>query len=206
MNFNDLVRFYERIGATKKRLQITDILAELFIELHNSENTEELGKIIYLTQGRLVSEIDEWPKFGMGEKLIIQALVQFTGKNTEFIKKLVNKKGDVGEAAQILFEKTKSKTKSYSLDAFSAKKPPTNDLEIGHLYSELANLTQIKGDRSQELKINILNGILRRCSPESAKYVINIILADLRIGLADMTIMDSLALAYTGTKDTRPII
>ena len=116
MDFNELVEFYERIGATTKRLEITDILSELFEVCKKPENHEDLSKIIYLTQGRLVSEIEDWPKFGMAEKSIIQALVRFTGVDSNTIKKLINKFGDVGEATQELLTQQQNRKVSYSLD------------------------------------------------------------------------------------------
>lgn len=46
-------------------------------------------------------------------------------------------------------------------------------------------------------------GLFRLSRPVSAKYIINIILANLRIGLAEMTILDALAIAFTGNKENR---
>ena len=59
MNFNELVTFYERIAATRKRLEITDLLAELFRLFRESDHQMDLRKVIYLTQGHLVSEIGD---------------------------------------------------------------------------------------------------------------------------------------------------
>jgi DNA ligase 1 len=209
MDFNIVVQFYEKIAATKKRLEIIDILGQLFTACKNKHKVSksEFAKIIYLTQGRLVSEIDEWPKFGIAEKMIIQALVVSTSKSASIIKQKINEKGDVGEAVEFLLQKKKTQKISYSLDAFAPKKKSSQKkLEIPTLYSELEKLSNIKGDGSQDQKISVINGILRRSTPESAKYIINIILSNLRIGLADKTIMDSLAVAYTGSKENRLFI
>ena len=114
MDFNELVEYYEKIGATSKRLEITEILAELLTQCKKVENRDDLPKIIYLTQGRLVSEIDDWPKFGMAEKSIIQALVRFTRVDSVTIKAMINKFGDVGEATQELLKKKKSRKSNHS--------------------------------------------------------------------------------------------
>jgi DNA ligase-1 len=212
MDFNELCGFYERIAGTRKRLEITDILAELFIKVQTEKNFEDLPKIIYLTQGRLVSEIDDWPKFGIAEKMIIQALVKFTGTPAPKIKELVDSKGDIGECAEELLQKREKSKVAYSLDAFTKKSSPSEKkegvkrLEIRQLYGDLKKLSDIKGDGSQDQKIALINGILRTCTPQAAKYVLNIIISNLRIGLADMTIMDSLAVAFLGSKDQRIII
>ncbi len=259
MDFNYLVTYYERIAATKKRLEITAILAELLESCATVENLPDLPKIIYLTQGRLGSEITDWPKFGVAEKMIVQALVKFTGRPEDSIKGLINKKGDVGEAVQAILERRVQKKVSFSLDAFttsskqsksstpsepsksssssksstpsepskqsklfksspstktsetskssktSKKFTNTNEkvLEIAHLYRELEKLSLTSGEGSQDSKINIIMGLFRLCNPASAKYVINIILATLRIGLAEMTILDALAITFTGDKANR---
>ncbi|WP_371803893.1 ATP-dependent DNA ligase [Candidatus Lokiarchaeum ossiferum] len=208
MDFNNVVQYYERIGATKKRLEIIDILAQLFQECRTTDDGEDFPKIIYLTQGRLVSEITEWPKFGVAEKMIIQAMVKLTSSESSQIKKAINKTGDVGEVVQNILKKERSKRVKYSLDsAFKTgetKKKKTFQIEA--LYKDLEKLSLLKGDGSQENKIDLINGILRRCTPQSAKYVVNIILSNLRIGLADMTIMDSLAIVFLGDKSKRHLI
>jgi DNA ligase-1 len=208
MDFNRLVEFYERIAATPKRLEIIEILSQMFIECKNPDNLSHLKKIVYLTQGQLVPEYEDYPKFGIAEKMIIQAMVKFTAKSADLIKQLINKKGDVGEAVQELLQlRTQQKT-AYSLDAFAktstqAKRP---ELTIPKLYEELEKLAQVKGDKSQDTKMNIINALVRQCTPQSAKYVINIILSNLRIGIADMSILDGMAIAFTGSKENRPAI
>ncbi|TFH26311.1 MAG: hypothetical protein E4G98_07180, partial [Promethearchaeota archaeon] len=72
-----------------------------------------------MTQGRLGSEITDLPKFGVAEKMIIQALVKFTGRPEDALKNLINKKGDVGEAVQSILERRDQKKVSFSLDAFT---------------------------------------------------------------------------------------
>jgi len=205
MDFNQLVQFYERIAATPKRLEMLDILAEAFKACNNEQDKPNFRKIIYLTQGQLVAEIEDNPKFGIAEKMIIQALTKLTAKTTEEIKKIINKNGDVGEATQILMEMFDQKKVKYSLDAFQSNSGK-KQLTIPKLYEELQRLTDIKGEGSQDQKINIINRLIRQCTPVAAKYVINIIVSNLRIGIADMTIIDALAVAFTGDKKNRTII
>ncbi len=213
MDFNKIVEYYERVASTRKRLKIIDIITEMFEFCIANGEMEELKKVIYLTQGRLVPEFEDFPKFGLGEKMIIEALVKYTGKKSNIIKKLINKKGDVGVAVQHMLEKRESGKVSYSLDVFTSKsknksdtKAKSKDLEINYLYKQLRKISETEGEGSQDRKINLINGILRRCNPKTAKYVINIILSTLRIGLADKTILDGLTKAKLGVKDQRDIV
>ena len=206
MDFNKIISYYDKLESTRKRLEMINILAELFSECMQEKNRSDFRKIIYLTQGRLVSEIDDFPTFGIAEKMVIQAISKFTGISEPSIKELINKKGDVGEALEEILKKRERKKQTYSLDTFVSSKKTKKTLEINHLYSELEKISKAKGDGSQDQKINLLTGIFRLCSPQSAKYIVKIILSDLRMGVADKTIMDSLSLAATGSKDNRPII
>ncbi|MCK5346770.1 MAG: hypothetical protein KAR20_25350, partial [Candidatus Heimdallarchaeota archaeon] len=149
MDFNIIVTYYERIAATSKRLEIIQILAELFAECQQPENINDLRKVTYLTQGKLVSDIHDSPKFGIAEKLIIQAVAKFTGMAGSKIKTLVNKKGDVGEAVQTILEARATKKVVYSMDSFTSKSSTSSKvLEIHLLYGHLEKLASIKGDRS----------------------------------------------------------
>jgi len=206
MDFNKIISYYEKLESTRKRLEMIDILAQLFSECLKEENRNDFRKIIYLTQGRLVSEIDDFPTFGIAEKMVIQAISKFTGISNSSVKDLVNKKGDVGEALESILKRREGKKQTYSLDTFVKKKKTEKILEVSRLYSDLEKLSRIKGEGSQDQKINLLTGIFRLSSPQSAKFVVKIILSDLRMGIADKTILDSLALSITGTKDNRPFI
>ena len=69
MKFSELVKYFERLEATPKRLEMFDILAELF---RNSE-ADEIDKIIYLSQGQLVPSF-QGLEMGMSEKLLVRVL------------------------------------------------------------------------------------------------------------------------------------
>ena len=122
MDFNKIISYYEKLESTSKRLEMIDILAQLFSECLKEENRSDFRKIIYLTQGRLVSEIDDFPTFGIAEKMVIQAISKFTGISNSSIKDLVNKKGDVGEALESILKRREGKKQTYSLDTFVKEK------------------------------------------------------------------------------------
>ncbi|NIM06165.1 MAG: DNA ligase, partial [Armatimonadetes bacterium] len=97
MKFKDLVEYLKRLEATTKRLEMFDILSELFTEA----GKDDIDKIIYLTQGQLT------PPFygvetGISEKLLIRALSDAANRPTKEVEKLFRETGDLGEAAQKL--------------------------------------------------------------------------------------------------------
>jgi len=61
----------------------------------------------------------------------------------------------------------------------------------------------IEGSGSIELKLNLLAGLLSDASPSEAKYIVRTVTGNLRLGIADMTVLDALAVAFGGGKETR---
>jgi DNA ligase-1 len=59
------------------------------------------------------------------------------------------------------------------------------------------------GAGSMDTKINLLAGLLSNATPKEAKYLIRTVTGELRLGIADMTVLDALAIAYGGGKETR---
>ncbi|MEM2025731.1 MAG: ATP-dependent DNA ligase, partial [Desulfurococcaceae archaeon] len=74
------------------------------------------------------------------------------------------------------------------------------------VYETLDKVARASGEGSQELKISLITGLLRNSSSKEAKYLLRTITGKLRLGIADMTILDALAIAFCGGKDARPII
>ena len=47
---------------------------------------------------------------------------------------------------------------------------------------------------------------LNDATPQEAKFILKILLGTLRLGIAENTVMDALAIAFTGKKENREII
>jgi DNA ligase-1 len=57
-----------------------------------------------------------------------------------------------------------------------------------------------------ELRLRLLNGLLADASPKEAKYILRTATGKLRLGIADYTVLDALAVAFTNDKGNRPMI
>ena len=66
---------YEKIGATTKRLEITDLLVELLKKTPG----EVIDKVAYLTQGKIYPDF-VGIEIGVAEKLAVKALVKVSGR------------------------------------------------------------------------------------------------------------------------------
>ncbi|MFX0034721.1 MAG: ATP-dependent DNA ligase [Candidatus Hermodarchaeota archaeon] len=204
MKFNKLADLFSELESTTKRLEMIDLLAKFFEEIKNTKNFEDLDKVVYLLQGYLVPNIKKFPKMGLAEKMIIEALSVHSGIDGKRIKEVLVKEGDIGAAAELILAKKK---KQKSLFDYNLSNEKTSiSIEISELYSELKRIALSEGSGSQDAKLGILRGLMRKCSPLETKYLLRIITSTLRVGVQSPTIIEGLALAFTGIKANKEFI
>jgi len=61
----------------------------------------------------------------------------------------------------------------------------------------------LDGKGSQDLKMKYISRLLNDATPLEAKFLIKILLGTLRLGIAENTVMDAHAIAFTGKKENR---
>jgi DNA ligase-1 len=190
VNYAEIADAYEKIEATTKRLEMTDLLVGLL------KNTPKnlIDKVVYLTQGKLYPDF-EGVEIGVAERLAIRALSRACGRKESEIEADLQKSGDIGETAQNLLAKKKQFT-------FGAQKV----LTAQKVYEVLDKMAKTTGSGAVDTKMNLLMGMLADASPKEAKYILRTVTGNLRLGIADMTVLDALAIAYGGGKENRELI
>ena len=188
MLFDTLVETYSKLESTTKRLEMTDILTDLF-KIADSGN---IDKIIYMTQGKIHPDWKGQPEIGMAEKMVKEALIRVTGLKKAKVESLVQTLGDIGLAAE---EAMSKKTQS----GFFSKQ-----LSVTDIYNGLDNIARRSGTGSARQKMDLLGSLLVDSSPLGARYLSRMVEGKLRMGIGDMTILDALAQAFTGSKEKRP--
>ena len=186
MEFSTIAEIFEKMEKTKSRLLLIDYLVDLFKKTPNMT----IRKIIYLLQGKLSTSYDGI-ELGLAEKLTIKALSESTGISVTEIESLYGKIGDLGETAR---EITKNK---YQQTLWSEK------LTVERIYLTFEKIAQSIGSRSQKIKIRLVNSLLNDATPLESKYIIKFLLGTLRLGIAEYTIIDALAIAFTGDRSNR---
>ncbi|MCK4285046.1 MAG: ATP-dependent DNA ligase [Candidatus Lokiarchaeota archaeon] len=202
MKFNKLTQLFSELESTTKRLEMIDILSKFFREIKETGEFEDLDRIIYLLQGQLVPNIKQFPKMGIAEKMLMEALSIHSGIESKKIKEVLVKQGDIGATAELILSKRK---KQRSLFDYDEKKVATS-LELSELYSELKKIALTEGAGSHDTKLGILRGLMRRISPLETKFVFRIITSILRVGVQSPTIIEGLAHAFTGFRDNKEFI
>jgi len=169
---------------------MTDILSNLFKE----SNPDEIAEIIYLTQGKIHPDWTGEPEIGMAEKSVIESIVKATGLKKSDVDNFVSTLGDIGHAAEEAFKQKK-------ITGFSFKK-----VTVTEIYAGLDSIAKESGTGSSQRKSDRLVKLMVNVSPVSARYLARTVVGALRLGVGDMTILDALSLALTGSKESREIL
>ena len=197
MEYEKIAKAYERIEKTSKRLEMTALLVELLKETP----PEIIDKVVYLTQGKLAPDY-VGIEFGVAEKLAMRALSLATSVGLSEIDRLYKEKGDLGSVAEHVL----SKRRAVSLLDFFGGSGVKRKLTVERVYDSFMKIAKASGEGSQDVKISVLASLLKDASPLEAKYILRTITGRLRLGVADMTILDALAIAFGGLKKYREVI
>jgi DNA ligase-1 len=177
---------YEKIEATTKRLEMTDLLVDL---LRNTP-IETIDKVAYLTMGKIYPDF-VGIEIGVAEKLAAKALAKATGRRESEIEGELKKTGDIGETSQKFISSKKQIT--------FFRQP----LTVEKVYETFDKMAKTSGSGAVDLKLSLLAGLLANATSKEAKYIMRTVTGNLRLGIADMTVLDALAIAYGGGKEAR---
>ena len=183
MNFSVLAEAFEKMENTTKRLELTDHLVDLF----RATPPETISKIVYLIQGKIRPDY-EGVELGIAEKLAVRAVSKSSGIQIGKIEDALKKDGDLGRAASGILSQRKQTT-------FLAQ-----EVTVERVYDTLYKIANLSGSSSQERKIKYISSLLNDANPTEARFMIKLLLGTLRLGVAENTVMDGLAIAFTGEK------
>jgi len=174
------------LERTTKRLEMTDILVKLF----KRTPKEEVSVVAYLCLGEV------YPPFvgielGLADKLVMRTLAELAGAKPEAVEDDYGRTGDLGKTAENLLAKRAQTTLS--------KKA----LTVMKVYGTFEKICHSTGTGSQEVKMKLLSSLLVEATTKEASYIIKLVLGKLRLGVADMTLLDALSIAYAGGKGAR---
>ena len=189
MKFAEITDCFGRMECTTKRLELTDILVELL----KKTPVEVIAKVVYLIQGNLRPNF-EGVELGIAEKLAMKSISKSSGLTIKKIEDDYKSGGDLGiTAANIMEQKTQT--------TFSAE-----TITLERVYDTLLRIADLQGKGSQDMKIKYISSLLNDATSNEAKFLLKILLGTLRLGIAENTLMDALAIAFTGEKDNRELI
>ncbi len=187
MEFFELAKVFEKLGGTRKRLELTDDLAELF----KHADKAEVRMLAYLCTGMLSPEFTG-VELGLGDKLAEQAISLVSGKGVKEVELSYRKTGDLGTTAGEFVEKKSQ----HSL--------ASAELSVAKVYENFHKIATTGGEGSQQTKIKLLAELLSNSSAIEAKAIVRFVTGNLRLGIAEPTILDALSVSSVGDKSLRP--
>jgi len=195
----------KKIENISSRNEITILLSGIFADLTASE----VAVAVYLLQGRIAPSYAPI-EFGMSDKSVLATLNTIAQeREIEFDSASEFKRvGDIGKVCETLLhavlEQGKLDVKDIASEA--VKNLASEDIGLDQLHTYLLELTKLNGAGSQQLKQDKLKQLLLKLPPVTAGYVARVIVGELRLGLSDKTIFDSLSWFVTGSKKYRELI
>lgn len=147
---------------------------------------------MYLSQGKLHPDFVPGV-LGMADRLVMKAIAKASGNPEDKVEKLTVETGDLGQVAETLISKKKQ------MALFS------EELTVARVVKGLATIEGAEGKDSQDIKQKTLAGLLHDSNPVEARYLCRTVTGRMRVGAADMTILDALAEAFA-SKEDRPAI
>ncbi|GAA6024482.1 hypothetical protein JCM11491_004831 [Sporobolomyces phaffii] len=173
-----LTATFDKIDATTKRLEISAYLTRFLVDVIE-RTPADLLRTVYLCINRLAPEYESL-ELGIGESFLMKAIGKACGRTLAQVKAEYKEIGDLGEVAQ------RSRGRQRTL--FKPK-----PLTINKIFDELTKIAKTTGQKSQDKKVTMIEGLLAACQGFETKYLIRSLEGKLRIGLAEKTVLVSLA-------------
>jgi len=195
MKFSVLANTFQLLENTQSRLEMTDILVNLF----SKAKKDNIDSIAYLCLGQFAPEYEDIV-IGIGDKMMMQAIAMAAHRLPKDVERKFKDVGDLGLAA----EQMMGSGKGVSLAAFTGA--TAGELTVAEVINSFRKISEAAGQNSQDLKIKTMAGLLGKASPLEARYLVRIALMTMRLGTGGMTLLDALAVLYVEDKKKRPVI
>ena len=183
MKYLKLAQLYEELSLTTKRLEKIDILSKFLKQLPEKDKD-----VLYLLLGDIYPEYDE-RRIGISNQIAIKALSKATGIESKKIVSEWKSIGDLGKVAEkFTLHKKQSTLNSYCL-------------ETEKVLENLRKLPELVGKGTVSKKLDLITELLTSAQSIEAKYLIRTLIGDLRMGVQESTIRESLAIAFFKKED-----
>ncbi|KAJ2786611.1 ATP-dependent DNA ligase Cdc17 [Coemansia interrupta] len=176
--FLALCKVFEAIEATPKRLEITALIRDFFVQVMDIDK-EELTDAVMLCIAKVAPD-HEGIELGIGESILLKSIASATGRQIQKVKQEHQALGDLG----VVVERGKSNQNTMF------KPKPLSISKVFHTFREIATTS---GSSSIQKKTGLITGLLGACTNVESKYLIRSLEGRLRIGLAESTVQTALA-------------
>ncbi|MEM2908167.1 MAG: ATP-dependent DNA ligase [Candidatus Hadarchaeales archaeon] len=170
MEFRRLAELCELLSKMRERSKMVDIVATFLRELRPSE----VEPAVLMISGR---PFPRWSakSLDISWATLSDVVLRVVGSEREELERAFDATGDLGEAAEVVF------TSRPKRQATLIETP----LTLGEVIRIFNRIAAVKGEGARERKEAILEGLLSRATPLEAKYLIKIIIGEMRTGFRE---------------------
>ncbi|MBD3304337.1 ATP-dependent DNA ligase [Candidatus Woesearchaeota archaeon] len=179
MKFSKLAGVFEKLEKVSSGNKMRGILAGFFKKVPG----KEIAIAAYFTTGRIASQYEDIV-INLAEKMVIKSIAEASGRPEKDVNEVYKDKGDIGLVAEKFCSNG-------------------GNLSLKDVFKSLRKIAEMSGKGSQGGKITALADLLKKASGIEARYVARLVLGTLRLGVGDMTVLDALSIAFTGSKEAK---
>ncbi|MEM2644096.1 MAG: ATP-dependent DNA ligase [Candidatus Bathyarchaeia archaeon] len=171
MEFKALVELCESLEKTTKRNVMIGVVADFLRGL----SEEEIEPAVSMMLGRAFPKYD--PRtLDVSWATLSEIIRRLSGVDWATFNTAFRSTGDVGAATQIVFERRTPHRQSLLFEK------PLTILEVRRI---LEHIAELKGQGSREKKERLVETLLSRATPLEAKYLVKIIIGEMRTGFQE---------------------
>ncbi|HYX29640.1 MAG TPA: ATP-dependent DNA ligase [Pyrinomonadaceae bacterium] len=164
----------EAVAATTKKLEKARLLGEYFEQLHD----EDLARAARFFAGQQFAQSDARTT-NVGGSILSEAMCLATGVAPETLGPRYARWGDAGDVAFEIFVEAKANNQP--------------GLALADAETLLSKLSSTRGKKA---KTELLAKVFTKATPLEAKYLVKLLAGDLRIGLREGLVEDTIARAF----------
>ena len=182
--FAELARLADELAGEAGRLKKRAAIAEAVGRIA-AESVEDAGRFCLYLAGQPFAEADP-RKLNAGGALLTRAVKSISGCTDAALTAAYRRHGDLGAAAADLWASS------------DPNAPTSQSRDVGHplLLAEVAGAFEVMaGARTTAVRAATVEGLLHRATALEAKYLLKLMLGDMRIGVKQSLIEEAIAVA-----------
>jgi len=181
-SFTTLAELCERIESTTKRKDMVGWVASFLLELDDEEVEPATSMLISRALPRWDQRVLE-----VSWATLNKMIREVANASNHVLSSAFAKTGDVGDATKIVFERGKTRKQAMLFQS------QLTVLEVRRIFEKIAETT---GARSREKKERLLGTLLSSATPLEAKYLVRILLKEMRTGFHEGLMEQAVAKAF----------
>ena len=167
-SFRELAEICEKIESTTKRNLMVSIVSEFLQKL----SLEEVEPAVSMILGRAFPKWDQ-RTLEVSWATLTSVIRKLTDIDWRMFIEAFNRTGDVGDATRIVLEKSRVKKQATLFE---------KTLTILEVRRNFEAIAEASGPGSREKKERLLETLLSNSSPVEAKYIVKILIGEMRTG------------------------